>query len=159
MPSALGLPRLADDLAGLADVDDATAHALGQAGKAAALEVVADDLGADRMFSGFRRRVRLSAGYDVGDPVILNLRPEGLWMLADRGRRRSGSIRPRRARRRAQRAPRGLPAVGTPGRYVKVGRFRPSQGLNTIDDTVDLIDQRLPDAYSDHLKTRIGDMS
>lgn len=64
-------------------------HAAGQAAKEAALNEAARDLGGDRSFSGMRRRQSLGAGYDTGpDGAFINLRPKGLWILADWGRKR-----------------------------------------------------------------------
>lgn len=72
----------------------------GLAGKDAALDTAASDLGGDRSFSGLRRRVPLGAGFDdVGNTQIrLNFRPAGLWKLAESGRRAGKVIRPRKAR-------------------------------------------------------------
>jgi len=149
------LTKLAAELTAAVEVDADVQHAMGQVGKTAALETAARDLGADRAFSGFGRIVPLTAGYDVGTPVVVNLRPEGLWILADRGRRRTGPIVPKARRRRGNRRPRGRAAVGTPGRFRAATRFSPSRGLNTIGDTVELIDARLPDAVADAVITRL----
>lgn len=144
------LSRVAVSLSALVDVDTAVQHAMGAAGKESALSAAARDLGSDRRFSGVPSTAAdLRAGYDLGDPVILNLRPEGLWILAEDGRRRSGEIRPNTRRRRgrtANRQPRGLPAVGSGGRFVKVGRYRPSRGLNTISDAIDDMSDAIPAA-------------
>jgi hypothetical protein len=137
-------------------VDADVQHAMGAVGKTAALEQATRDLGADRAFSGFGRIVPLSAGYELGDPVVVNLRPEGLWILAESGRRRTGQIRPKARRRRGNRRPRGRAAVGSGGRFVAVGRYGPSRGLNTISDTVALIDTRLPDAVATAVIGKLG---
>lgn len=99
-------------------------HALGQAGKKVALDVVDKDLGRDRVFSGFVRKVRLNAGYDLGNPVVLNLRPAGLFVLADKGRRRTKKIVPKKkSGKQALLTPRGPRASST---------SKKSRGLNTI---------------------------
>lgn len=151
------LTELGVELAAAVDVDDESQHAMGAAGKSSALDAAERDLGADRRFSGLRggRGAALSAGYDLGDPVIVNLRPEGLWILADAGRRRSGPIRPKKARRRGTRKPRGRPAVGDGGRFVAVGRYTPSRGLNTIDDAVDDMATSVPDALGELVDAKL----
>lgn len=154
------LTRLGVALAAAVDVDDEVAHAIGAAGKRSALDAAESDLGSDRKFSGLRggRGAALSAGYDVGDPVVVNLRPEGLWTLADRGRRRSGDIRPKPGRRGGgNRRPRGRAAVGRRGgsRFVAVGRYRPSRGLSTIDDAVDDMDRTVPAAFGDVIVSKL----
>jgi hypothetical protein len=152
------LTRLAGELVALVDVDDVTQHAMGAAGKAAALETAARDLGADRRFSGIPSKAAgLNAGYDLGNPVVVHLRPEGLWILAEHGRRRSGVIRPKRSRTRrgGNRKPRGRAAVGTAGRFVAVGRYRPSPGKDTISDALALMDERVPEAIGDAIVTKL----
>lgn len=149
------LDGLAAGLVNLADGDD-FAHVIGGAGKTAALDAAGDSLGADRRFSGMRggRGAALSAGYDVGDPVILKLRPAGLWLLADKGRRRSGTIRPKRARRRGGRRV----AVSTPYGPRAVSRFRPSRGLDTLTDAEDEMNRTIPDAIGDKLATKAAQL-
>lgn len=114
-------------------------HAVGQFAKSAALDEVAADLGSDRMMSG--KRVRLGAGYDLGSPVVLHLRPAGLWVLADGGRKRSGTITPkRRGGNKAVRTPQGLRHHSSYGR---------SRGLNTLTDTEAAIDRGIEQAALD----------
>lgn len=149
------LTELAVELRPLVEVDDVVQHAMGAAGKSSALDAAATDLGPDRAMSRFRRKVALGAGYDVGDPVVVNLRPEGLWILANDGRRRSGEIRPRRARRGGNRKPRGRAAVGGDGRFVAVARYRPSRGLRTIDDALELMDDRVPTAVGAAIDSKL----
>lgn len=149
------LTELAAELTTAFDVDATVQHAMGAAGKSSALDAATADLGGDRAFSGFGRIVPLSAGYDLGDPVVVNLRPEGLWILAEDGRRRRGDIRPKARRRRGNRKPRGRAAVGSGGRYVAVGRFGPSRGLNTISDALAFMDDRVPDAIGDTVVARL----
>lgn len=145
------LTELAVVLRPLGEIGEALQHAVGGAAKAGALEAAAKDLGADRRFSGIpSRAAALNAGYDtVSDGVVLHLRPEGLWKLADQGRRRSGDIRPKRSRRGGNRKPRGRAAVGSGSRFVAVGRYRPSRGLGTIDDALELIDRDVERAAGD----------
>jgi hypothetical protein len=150
------LTLLAAELSAAFAVDDTVQHAMGAAGKSAALDAVSADLGADRAFSGFGRIVPLNAGYDLGTPVVVNLRPEGLWILAESGRRRTGAIYPKARRRRGSRKARGRAAVGANGRFVAVGRYRPSRGLNTISDAVRLMDERVPPAIADAVVSKIG---
>lgn len=116
-------------------------HVIGQAGKKAALTTFRKSLGADMRMSGFRRKnVKLSAGYDVGQPVLLNLRPKGLVMLADHGRKRSDRIVPRkRGKKSAVLTPRG------PRAYSSYG---PSRGLKVIDHTVKRATEDIPKALS-----------
>lgn len=97
--------------------------AAGMAGKVAATEAAASDLGGDRAFSGLGRRVSLSAGFDdVGTSQIqLNFRPAGLWMLAERGRRAGKTIVPRRAR--ALSTPQGPRARSTTGGWGGKGTY------------------------------------
>lgn len=150
------ISELADDLIAAFDVDTDVQHAMGAAGKGAAMDAARTDLGSDRAFSGFGRIVPLTAGYDLGKPVVVHLRPEGLWILAEDGRRRSGDIRPKARRRRGDRRPRGRAAVGSGGRFVKVGRYGPSRGLNTITDAIELMDERVPDAIGDAVAAKIA---
>ena len=149
------LTNLAAELTAAVQVTADVQHAMGQVGKTAALEAATRDLGGDRAMSGFGRIVPLTAGYDLGNPVVVNLRPEGLWILAEDGRRRSGPIVPKARRRRGTRRPRGRAAVGTAGRYRAATRFGPSRGLNTITDALTDIDARLPDAVADAVITQL----
>lgn len=111
-------------------------HAMGLAGKKAAADAVRADLGADLRMSNMRSKAKLSSGYDI-EPhgVTLHLRPAGLWNLADKGRRRSGRIRPRNGR--ALRTPQGPRALSS---------YRPSRGLNTIDDALTIMQTEVPKA-------------
>lgn len=116
-------------------------HVIGQAGKKAAQDTIKRSLGADMRMSGFRRKnTKLGAGYDVGKPVILNLRPKGLVLLADHGRRRSKRITPRkRGGKRAVLTPQGPRAWST---------STPSRGLKVIDKTVNQAKDDIPKALS-----------
>jgi hypothetical protein len=115
------LPALSRDLQRLLDDLEPLQHAVGQFAKTEALDQAARDLGADRAFSGWRRKVALGAGYDLGTPVVINLRPAGLWSLAETGRRRTKKIKPRNGR-----------AVRTPKGLRKSSTSRPSRALRTI---------------------------
>lgn len=90
------------------------AMAAGFAAKDAAIEVAERDLGSDRSFSGLKRKVPLGAGFDVvgWSQIRLNLRPAGLWKLAESGRRKGVPIRPKS--RRAAKSPPHAKAVLTP---------------------------------------------
>lgn len=117
-------------------LDDEIRHVAGQAAKEAALGAASRDLGADRTFSGFNRKnARLDAGYDLTDNgVTLNLRPKGLWMLANDGRRagtgkaRGGTIQPRQRRRG------GSQALMTPWGPRANVRTSASRGMGTLAD-------------------------
>jgi len=120
-------------------------HAAGRAGKDAALAEIKRALGADSAMSGLKRRVRLGAGYDLGDPVVLNLRPKGLVILADPGRKRTKQIIPRgrgRGRTRALSTPYGPRASST---------STPSRGSNLIAATVKRCGTDVPRAVSAEL--------
>jgi hypothetical protein len=111
-------------------------HAMGLAGKKAASDAAKADLGSDLRMSNLGKSAKLSSGYDIkADVVLLHLRPAGLWNLADKGRRRSGTIRPRK--RRALRTPQGARALSS---------FRPSRGLHTIDDALKIMATEVPKA-------------
>jgi hypothetical protein len=102
----------------------------GMFAKEVALDNVRRDLGSDMKMSG--KPVRLGAGFDLGNPVVLHLRPAGLWFLVEDGRKRRGTIRPkRRGGKKAVRTPQGLRATSSYGR---------SRGLNTLTDTESDID-------------------
>lgn len=147
---------LSDVAAGItAALDDPELrHIVGRTAKDAALEVAADRLGPDRAFSGFRRRVPLRAGYDVtAAGARLNLWPEGLWKLADKGRSAKGRrIIPRRARRRR----RGYrPAVSTPAGPRNRARITASRPLRVLDELEDRLDDEIPDAIDTELLKRL----
>ena len=111
------LADLRNDLSRLLADTTPLQHAVGMFGKETANDVIADALGADQRFSGLRRKVKLGAGYDIGNPVVLNLRPAGLWFLADAGRKRTKRITPRRrGGKQALLTPHGPRAWSTSGR-------------------------------------------
>ena len=89
------LADLSRDLSRLLDDLEPLQHAVGGFAKETAQDEVQRALGNDRSFSGLRRKAALGAGYDTSSPVILNLRPAGLWFLADEGRKRRKRIFPR----------------------------------------------------------------
>lgn len=108
----------------------------GMAGKKAALDAAARDLGGDRRFSGMRRKVALSAGYDIqGTAAHINMRPAGLWILAESGRQQSGPIYPRGGARKGRGPVRGR-AVRTPQGIRARSSYGPSRGLDTFSDAV-----------------------
>jgi hypothetical protein len=127
------LADLRRDLGRLLDNLEPLQHAVGGFAKEEALDAVRRDLGGDMAFSGWRRKVKLGAGYDIGKPVILNLRPAGMWFLAEDGRKRSKKFGPkRRGGKKAVLTPRGPRANSTSTR---------SRGLNTLTDTQQAIER------------------
>lgn len=120
----------------------------GFAGKQSALEAASDSLGGDRRFSGFRRKVALSAGFDTvsATQVQINFRPAGLWVLADKGRRSSGTIRPRRGKR----------AVLTPYGPRATSSYGPSRGLNTYENAVKDAETTVPKAAFRQFQVEVG---
>lgn len=110
-------------------------HAMGKAGKESATKAAKRDLGPDQAFSNMKRKVKLASGYDLdGDDVILHLRPKGLWKLATDGRRRQGTIYPKR----------GHSAVRTPRGFRSLSHYSPSRGLHTVDDAIDDMRRTVP---------------
>lgn len=106
--------------------------AAGFAAKVEALRTVAEDLGPDRQFSNWRRKVQLGAGFDlVGSQVRVNHRPVGMWLLADRGRYSAGSIYPRQGNRKG-RTVLAARAVMTPQGPRARSSFGQSRGLKTF---------------------------
>lgn len=132
------LAALRRDLAGLLDDTEPLQHAVGMFGKEQASDVVSRTLGGDMQFSGLARKVKLASGYDTGSPVVLNLRPAGLWVLADKGRKRSGRIVPKKRG--------GKLAVTTPRGPRRSSTYGPSRGLDAIKNTEDAIDRGIVDA-------------
>jgi hypothetical protein len=133
------LDRLRVDLQRLLDDSEPLQHAVGKFAKEEALDVAASDIGADLRFSGFARKVKLGAGYDTGNPVVLNLRPKGMWVLLDSGRKRSKPITPKR--RRAAKSPPRAKAVRTPDGWRASSRSTPSRGHRTIKTLTKSIDR------------------
>ncbi len=127
----------------------------GMAGKKAALDAAAHDLGADRAMSGTgyrRKRAQpLSAGFDAegGTAVAINFRPAGLWRLASQGRQSSGFIRPRK--RGGKRAV--TPAAGVARAWSRYGR---SRGLDTFDDAVRKARTDVPKAAFEQFQAEVG---
>lgn len=132
------------------------ANKAGMAGKKAAMDAAADDLGGDRAFSGMRRRVQLSAGYDDAGQgrVQINFRPVGLWKLAEAGRRRSGPIYPRAGSRKGLGVTKGR-AVRTPEGPRARSSFKPSRGLNTFSDAVKDARREVPKAAAEQFRDEI----
>jgi hypothetical protein len=123
----------------------------GMAGKTAALEAAAADLGGDRSFSGMRRKAPLGAGFDRtgATEVTLNFRPSGLWRLASQGRTSSGAIKPRR--RGGKRA-----LAGNGFGPVAASRYGRSRGLNTFDDAVKKAQTTVPKASFRQFVVEVG---
>ena len=123
----------------------------GMAGKKASLEAASSDLGGDRAFSGMRRQVSLGVGFDDlgGTSIRLNFRPVGLWMLAERGRRGSGTIRPRRS---------GGKRAVTPAAGVAraSSRWGPSRGLKTYTEAVKKSQTQVPKAAHRQFRVEVA---
>jgi len=136
-------------------IDDELRHTAGRTAKETAHDVAAARLGSDRSFSGFRRKIVAKAGYDLtATGVALNLRPEGIWNLADKGVRRSGVILPKKGRRRRRAGHR--PAVRTPRGFRYVSRYRAGQwrGWNILDELEERLNVDVAEAIDDHLIER-----
>jgi hypothetical protein len=121
----------------------------GAAGKKAALDAAADDLGGDRAMSNLRKgRARLTAGYDVGSGTSTTINFRGPWRLANDGRRASGQIWPKaRGGKRAVMTPHGPRARSSYGR---------SRGLKTYDDAVKDAQREVPKAAFRQIQSEIG---
>lgn len=136
----------------------------GRAGKEAAEDVARRDLGGDRAFSGLRRKVPLNAtARNEGDSLVrIGFSPAGLWMLAEKGRTKSGQIW-----RRGQRTTKSgrvvsfrgkrssatsfaegehAPAVLTPYGPRARSSYKRSRGLNTFTDAVKQAQREVPKA-------------
>jgi hypothetical protein len=124
----------------------------GAAGKKAALDAAAADLG-DGAFSGMRRQVKLAAGYDVAgdDQVQINFRPSGLWQLAERGRTQSKPIVPRK--RSGKRA---VTVGGGDGNIRASSMSTPSKGLGTYTDAVSDAQRKVPAAAFRQFQSEIS---
>jgi hypothetical protein len=125
----------------------------GLAGKKAALEAASRDLGGDRAFSGLRRKAPLGAGYDRSGPtsVVINFRPAGLWVLADRGRRTGGVILPKkRGKKRV--------LIGTEFGPVTRSQYKPAPrtAKNTYDDAVKKAQTTVPKAAFKQFVIEVG---
>jgi hypothetical protein len=129
----------------------------GVAGKKAALDAAAKALGGDRRFSGMRKKTALSAGYDVNGPssVSINLRPAGLWMLAEDGRKRSGPIYPRRGARKGSGAAYGR-AVMTPYGPRARSSYGPSRGSGAVSDVEDRAKRDVPKAAAQQFTAEVA---
>jgi hypothetical protein len=135
----------------LAQVADGSAmrrivNKAGMAGKKSALDAAEKDLG-DRAFSGMRRKVKLSAGFDtVGDSQVkINFRPPGLWRLAEDGRNKSGGIFPRAGNRKGKGTVGGRAVMTPQGPRARSG-FGPSRGLGTFTEAVNDAQREVPKA-------------
>lgn len=152
---------LADFGRRLSSVVDGSASAriaakAGMAAKEAAIDAASRDLGGDRAFSGFRRRVPLGAGFDdAGEgQVVVNFRPAGLWRLAESGRQRSGKIYPRAGARKGGRVVKGR-ALRTPRGFRASSSYSRSRGLGTVDDAVAEARREVPKAAAKQLSAEI----
>lgn len=144
--------------------------AAGMAAKDAANEVAGDALGSDRAMSNFRGgSVPLRSGFDIDANLIrLNLRPGGMWRLAEAGRRssgrifpmdrvqyttRSGNVRSRRVRAAGGASGR---ALRTPFGPRAASSYGPSAGLKVITRTAGRAADRAPRAAFRALQREIG---
>lgn len=143
------IASLRKDLTALVDATarEKYSHAAGKAAKDAAGDVARRDLGGDMAMSGMRRKVKLSSGYDLtGTGLTLNLRPAGLWTLADRGRRRVKPVSPRKS---------GAQALNTPWGPRASVKGSTSRGLHTIDDAEKQVEQDAFKAVDKAITTRL----
>lgn len=131
---------------------DRVLHAMGGAAKKAAADAVKADLGSDLRMSGIRSKAKLTSGYDLErDGVVVHLRPKGLWVLADGGRRKQGTIRPRK--KGGKKAVRVAP--GKKG-FRAYSHYTPSRGLGTVGDAVERMNRDVPIAAAKAMATNIG---
>lgn len=133
------LTKFVDDLS-----DDTLKHVAGKAAKEAAFDVAERDLGLDRAFSGFKRKnARLDGGYDVTDSgVTLNLRPAGLWNLANDGRRAgTGKARGGVIYAKRNRSGKGGRAMTTPHGVKSAVQTSRSRGMSTLADAEKAVEQ------------------
>ena len=103
-------------------------------------------------------RVRLSAGFDQGPQptqVIIGHGPKGVWILADEGRGRSGSIYPRNGRRKGTRTRPGR-AVNTPYGPRARSSYRPSRGTGVLRLAAARERSAIPEAAFRQLQQEIG---
>ncbi len=123
------LEKLAADLDRALQDMEPMQHVVGGAGKKAAQYEMRRATGGDMRLSGMRRKVRLGVGYDTGNPVVLNLRPVGLVILAHEGRKRTQTIVPRKRG--------GKQALKMRAGVVRAAsRSTPSKGKNLISRTM-----------------------
>lgn len=134
------LQRLLDDLEPLQ-------HAVGLFAKTEALEEAEQAFGSDRRPSNWRGKVKLGAGYDLGQPVVVNLRPAGLWRFADKGRMGRKKITPKR--RRSAKSPPRPKAVRTPQGWRAYSNSTPSRGWSTLVETQQRIERGIVEAAED----------
>ena len=131
----------------------------GFAGKDAAFEAAREKLGADRAMSNFKSgRIRLNAGFDQGvkpTQVVIKHGPNGLWILADGGRKREGTIYPRNGRRKGKVTMPGR-AMRTPDGPRASSSFRPSRGTGVFRRAAALERDRVPEAAFRQLQIEIG---
>jgi hypothetical protein len=119
---------------------------VGMMAKKEATSAAHRSLGADAAMSNFKGgKKRLTAGFDEdGSKVTVNFR--GPWALADKGRKRSGVIKPKKGRR----------AVMTPYGPRAYSRYGPSRGLNTLENASDAIRREAGQVAFKQLQSEIG---
>lgn len=127
---------------------------LGFAAKDAAIRLAERDAGPERSLSGIPRKHKLDAGFDVTPTgVQLNLRPPGLWILLDAGRRaKPYSQIPKLARRRRRRPRR--PALSTPQGYRYRTAIGSSRGKGTLTDLQAELDRVIPETIDNMIASR-----
>jgi len=139
-------------------------RAAGMASKKAAADVAKDVAGSDMALSNFRSgRIRMASGFEIESSLVrLNLRPAGLWVLVDQGRKGSGPIYPRAATKRGSRRGR-VAQGGRAGRAVMTPQgprasssYGPSKGFKVIGKTAARAADEAPKAAFRALQREIG---
>lgn len=138
-------------------VTESILNKAGAAAKDAALEAAGDALGGDRSFSGMRKKSKLGAGYDSASAtqVQLNLRPAGLWVLAEDGRKASGRIYPRGGARKGSGVKYGR-AVMTPMGPRARSSYSASRGNNAITNAYRKAAEDAPKAAAKQFSVEVG---
>lgn len=143
-------------------VDDDAMRRIGKkaglAGKDAAFDAARDRLGLDRAMSNFKSgRVRLGARYEQGPvatQVVIDHRPGGLWILAESGRKREGTIYPRNGRRKGTGTRPGR-SVNTPFGPRASSSFGRSRGTGLLRKAAALERAAIPEAAFKQLQAEI----
>jgi hypothetical protein len=111
----------------------------GAAGKKASLDAARADVGPDMAMSNLRKgKAKLSVGYDPRGSTSVVIEYRGPWPLADKGRKKSGPITPKKRG--------GKRAVMTPGGPRASSRYGPSRGLGTLLDAKKDAERDVPKA-------------
>jgi hypothetical protein len=113
----------------------------GIAGKKASLLAAAKSLGSDLAMSNFKKgKVKLQVGFDVvsDHEVKMNYRPDGIWILADKGRKRSKTVR----RKKKQGGTFVMPPASPSFRSSFISQ--PSRGVGTLTDAINAAKEAAP---------------